>query len=61
MYSNEDLGRFYFKYQTEALQSFCLNTLFMAVLFVVTLVFFQKIFESCRDYPSLLPSCIGLE
>ncbi len=23
--------------------------------------FFTKIFEGCRDYPSLLPSCIGLE
>lgn len=23
--------------------------------------FFKKIFEGCRDYPSLLPSCIGLE
>ena len=42
MYSNEDSGRFYFKYQTEALQSFCLNTLFKAVLFVVTLVIFSK-------------------
>lgn len=23
--------------------------------------FFTKIFEGCRDYSSLLPSCIGLE
>ena len=23
--------------------------------------FFKKIFEGCRDYLSLLPSCIGLE
>ena len=68
MYSNENLERFYFKYQTEvlphgqSLQSFCLNTIFKAVQFGVTLVnFFKKIFEGCRDYPSLLPSCIGLE
>ena len=24
-------------------------------------IFFTKIFEGCRDYSSLLPSCIGLE
>ena len=24
-------------------------------------IFFIKIFEGCRDYSSLLPSCIGLE
>ena len=42
MYSNEDLGRFYFKYQTEALQSFCMNTLFKTVQFGATLVNFSK-------------------
>ena len=98
MYSNEDLERFYFKYQTEALphgqslQSFCLNNKVLthstqqlisfwkwfrcsngsySIISTVKLhgssvwsylgKFFKKIFEGCRDYPSLLPSCIGLE
>jgi hypothetical protein len=43
----------------------CLRTKFIAQQFVYVWSylgnFFKKIFEGRRDYPSLLPSCIGLE